>query len=105
MSSPRFPGRDLRLERLGDRDGLRPLELGEAAQVAQDLGPGASAREYLAAYQALIDAVFTAPGAAEWLFGLRVALTAMLAARDKEGAPRPASSDAIRAAEPGPGRA
>src|SRR5437588_7217997 len=71
MSSPRYPGRDLRLERLGDRDGLRPAHLGEAAQVRSLPGAASSAREVLAAYQALIDAVVTAPGATEWLFVLR----------------------------------
>jgi hypothetical protein len=99
MSSPRDPNRDLRLERLGDRDGRRPAHLGEAALVGSSLGSAASAREYRAAYQALIDAVFTAPGAAEWLAGLRRAFGG-------EGATRPrAAGDAIRAAEPGPGRA
>ena len=104
MSSPRYPGRDLRLERFGERDGLRPAHLGEAAQAASPLAPSSSAREFLATYQALIDAVFTAPGAAEWLCGLRLAVAAMLA--DKEAAPRdPAARTAIRAAGPRPGQA
>lgn len=91
MSSPRFPGRDLRLERI-DRTGLQPAPLGEAAQAAE-LSP-AAARDYLAAYQALIDAVFLAPGAAEWLFGLRVAVAALIA--KDAGVPRvPVASDAI----------
>jgi hypothetical protein len=103
MSSPRDPGRDLRLERLGDRDGLRPAPLGETAHVGSPLGSAASAREFLAAYQALIDAVFTAPGAAEWLTGLRLAVAAMVA---RDAAPRaPIARDAIRAADPGAGRA
>ena len=103
MSSPRHPRRDLRLERLGDRDGLRRAHLGEAAHVGSPLAPAASGREYLAAYQALIDAVFTAPGAAQWLFGLRQKVAALLA--DKDAAPRETPArDAIRAADPGPGR-
>ena len=60
MSSPRYPGRDLSLERLGDRDGLRPAHLGEAAQVRSLLGPASSAREFQAAYQALIEAQYMA---------------------------------------------
>ena len=103
MSSPRYPGRDLRLERLGDRGGLRPAHLGEAAQVRFLPGPASNAREFLAAYQALIDAVFTAPGAAEWLFGLRQKVAALLADQDVALCPGVAC-DAIRVADPGPGR-
>ena len=101
MSSPRYPGRDLRLERLSGRDGLRPAAFGEAAQVRWLPGPAGTARESLAAYQALIDAVFTAPGAAEWLSGLRQAVAAMLAAKDQVPS-HPVPHDAIRLAEPGP---
>jgi hypothetical protein len=98
MTTPREPGRDLRLERLGDRDGLRPAHLGDSS-VSSPLSPGGSAREFLAAYQALIDAVFTAPGAAEWLLGLRLRVAALVAGKDVT--PRAvASSDAIRAAGP-----
>jgi hypothetical protein len=101
MSSPRDPGRDLRLERLGDRGHLRPAHLGEAAAVAPHLAGASGAWELRAAYEALIDAVFTAPGAAEWLLGLRRAVAARLA---REGAaPRdPAARDAIRAADHAP---
>ena len=104
MSSPRYPGRDLRLERLSGRDGLRPAPFGEAAQVRSLPGPAGTVRESLAAYRALIDAVFTAPGAAEWLAGLRRRVAALLAA---QGAARgqAVACDAIRAACPGPGRA
>ncbi len=106
MSSPRNPDRDLGLERLGDREDLRPAHLGQAAQVSSSLGPASSAREFLAAYQALIDAVFTSHGAAEWLFELRLKVAALLAGKDPP-APRgePVPRDAIRAAHPGPGRA
>jgi hypothetical protein len=98
MSSPRDPGRDFRLERLGDREGLRPAHLGEAARVASPLA-GATSTWDLAAYEALIDAVFTAPGASEWLSGLRRAVAALLA--DRDSAPRvPAASDALRRAGP-----
>jgi hypothetical protein len=97
MDSPRDRGRDLRLERLSDRDGLRRAHLGEVAQVASPLAGASINLDLRAAYEALIDAVFTAPGAAEWLLGLRKAVAAMLAA--KEPAPRAAvASDAIRPA-------
>ena len=104
MSSPRYPGRDLRLERLSGRAGLRPAPFGEAAQVRWLPGPVGTARESLAAYQALIDAVFTAPGAAEWLAGLRRKVAALLAAQDA-ARHQAVGCDAIRAAGPGPGRA
>ena len=98
MSSPRYPGRDLRLERLGDRGGSRRAHLGPAAQVASPLALAGSARESLSAYRALIDAVFTAPGAAEWLLGLRRKVEAMLAGKD--AAPHgPVARDAIRPAD------
>jgi hypothetical protein len=52
---------------------------------------------YAAAYEALIDAVFTAPGAAEWLFGLRLAISTRFS--NKESAPRTSvASDAIQTA-------
>jgi hypothetical protein len=103
MSSPGYPGRDLRLERLSDRNGGRPAPFGEAAEVRRLPGTAGSVREFQGAYQALIDAVFTAPGAAEWLAGLRRRVAALLAPQD--AARRPAvASDAIRAADPGPGR-
>jgi hypothetical protein len=96
MSAPRYPDRDLRLERLGGRDGLRPAHQGEAARVASPLAGASSARETLAAYRALIDAVFTAPGAAEWLSGLRRKVAALLA--EEDAAPHdPAPRDGIRA--------
>jgi hypothetical protein len=104
MSSPRYPGRDLRLERLSDRGGLRPAPFGEAAQVRWHPGPAGTVRESLAAYRALIDAVFTAPGAAEWLAGLRRKVAALLAAQDA-ARHQAVGCDAIRAAGPGPGRA
>src|SRR5262245_3636074 len=100
MSSPRDPRRDLRLERLNGRDGLRDAHLGEAGIVSSQV-PGASAkRDSRAAYEALIDAVFTAVGAAEWLLGLRLIMAARHA--DKDRPPRAAAkSDAI--CKPGPG--
>jgi hypothetical protein len=103
MSLPRHPGRDLRLERLGDRDDLRRAHLGEAAQIASALAGAVDLREVLAAYEKLIDAVFTAPGAVEWLHGLRLAVAKMLADMDAaRRAPRPAvASDAIQTAQPG----
>jgi hypothetical protein len=103
MSAPGFPGRDLRLERLSDRDGRRPAPLGEAAQVRLLAGAAGSAREFTASHQALIDAVFTAPGVAEWLAGLRRKVAALFAVQDAERPPA-AACHAIRAADPGPGR-
>jgi hypothetical protein len=95
MSEPR----DLRLERLSDRDGLRPAPLGEIAHVGAPLAGSSRTRASQAAYEALIDAVFTAPGASAWLSGLRRAVAAMLA--DKDSAPYvPAARDAIRPASP-----
>jgi hypothetical protein len=85
MPSPRDRGRDFRLERLANRDGLRHAHLGEAAHVASSVA-GASHMWDRAAYEALIDAVFTAAGAAEWLSGLRRAVAAMVA--DKDSPPR-----------------
>jgi hypothetical protein len=98
MSSPR--DRDLRLERLGDRDGLRRAHLGEAALVASSVAGADSAWELRATYAALIDAVFTAPGAAEWLSGLQQAIAAMFADKDAASA----AHDAIRKASPRPWR-
>jgi hypothetical protein len=100
MTSPRQPGREFRLERLGEE--MRPAHLGEAAQVASL--SGASSAELRAAYEALIDAVFTAPGAAEWLVGLRMRVAALIAGKEKTAAPRDAGpSDAIQASiNPGP---
>jgi hypothetical protein len=88
---------------LGDRDGLRRAHLGEAAQIRTLEGTTRSVERFSAAYQALIDAVFTAPGATEWLNGLRQRVAAILAGRDEARHPA-VTSDAIRAADPGPGR-
>lgn len=103
MSLPRDRGHDLSLEPLGDRDGLRRAHLGEAAQVRTLEGAARSVERYSAAYQALIDAVFTAPGVTEWLSGLRRRVAAILG--DQDAARHTAvARDAIRPAEPGPGR-
>jgi hypothetical protein len=105
MSFPRYPRRELGLERLGDRDGLRRAHLAEVAQIASAVAGVSIDRETLAAYEALIDAVFTAPGAAEWLFALRLAVAKILADMDAaRRAPHPqVARDAIRAARPGLG--
>jgi hypothetical protein len=102
MSSPRDSSRDLRLERLGDRDGLRRAHLGEAALVRSLEGPASRVGQFSAAYQALIDAVFTAPGATEWLNGLRQRVAAILAGQDATR-PHAVACDAIRPADLGPG--
>src|SRR5258707_15684096 len=99
MSSPRDPCPDLSLERLGDRDGRRPAPFGEAALVARTLASASSPGALQAAYEALINAVFTAPGATEWLSGLRRAVAAMLAGGNK-GPRHPGQNDAIRPAGP-----
>jgi hypothetical protein len=103
MSSSRYPIHDLRLEQLGDRDGLRRAHLGEAAQVRLLERPASSVERFSAAYQALIDAVFTAPGATEWLNGLRQRVADILAGQ-KESQHHAVARDAIRAADPGIGR-
>ena len=103
MSLPRDRVPDLSLERLGDRDGVRRGHFGEAAQVRTLEKAASSVGRFSAAYQALIDAVFTAPGATEWLNGMWRRVAAILAERDA-ARPQAAASDAIRAAEPGPER-
>jgi hypothetical protein len=103
MSTPRDRGHDLSLEQLGDRDGLRRAQLGEAAQVRSLDGAASSMGGFSAAYQALIDAVFTAPGATEWLNGLRQRVAAILGGQDAARHPV-VPGDAIRAADPRPGR-
>jgi hypothetical protein len=91
MSSPR----DLGLERLGERDGRRLPYLGEVVFVGPAQAGANRTSESRLSYEALIDAVFTAPGAREWLCGLRRLVTAMIA--DMDSARRvPASSNAIR---------
>ena len=103
MSSARCPGGDLSLERLGDRDGLRRAHLGEAAQVRTLEGPASTVERLSAARQALVDAAFTGPGAAEWLAGLRRRVAAILAGRNGER-PHAVSSDSIRVGPPDRGR-
>jgi hypothetical protein len=91
MSRPR----DLRLERFSNRDGWHNPYLGEVAQVGAPVASASSASAFQFSYEALIDAVFTAPGAREWLSGLQRAFAAFLA--DKDRSRRAAmSSDAIR---------
>jgi hypothetical protein len=103
MSSPRHPGRDLSLERLGDRGGLRRAHLGEAAQVRTLEGPTSSVERFSAAYQVLVDAAFAGPGAAEWLSGLRRRVAAILAGREGSR-PHAQSSNSIRVRSPDLGR-
>ena len=103
MSLPRDRVPDLSLEPLSDRDGKRRGHFGETAQVRTLERAASSVGRFSAAYQALIDAVFTAPGATEWLNGMWKRVTAILAERDA-AQPRATARDAIRAADPGPGR-
>jgi hypothetical protein len=101
MSLPRDRDPDLSLERLGDRDVVRRAHVGEAAQI-RTLDVSARSVEGLSAayYRALIDAVFAAPGAAEWLKGLRKWVAAILAERDA-AEHHPVARDAIRPVDPG----
>ena len=103
MSVPRDRVPDLSLESLGDREGVRRGHFGEAAQVRTLERDASSAGRFSAAYQALIDAVFMAPGATEWLNGMWKKVTAIFAERDAARS-QPVASDAIRAADPRPDR-
>jgi hypothetical protein len=103
MSSPRDRVPDLSLEPLGDRGKARRDPIGENAQVRILETAASSAGRFSAAYQALIDAVFTAPGATEWLNGMWKRVTTILAERDT-ARPRAVAHDAIRAADPHSGQ-
>jgi hypothetical protein len=103
MSLPRDRIPDLSLESLGDREGVRRDHFGEAAQVRILEQAASGVGRFSAAYQALMDAVFTAPGATQWLNGMWKRAAAVLAERD-EARPQAVACDAIRAADPGPGR-
>ncbi len=103
MSLPRDRVPNLSLESLGDRDGVRRGHFGEAAQVRTLEQAASGVGRFSAAYQALIDAVFAAPGATQWLNGVWKRVSAVLAERDA-AQPHTMACDAIRAAEPGPGR-
>jgi hypothetical protein len=100
MSSPRDPRLDLSLEGL-NRDRPPPPQLSETALVSQVLAQQGIQKDIRTAYEALIDAVFTAPGATEWLAGLRRAVTALLARKNGVMLP-PGQDDAIRPSDPGP---
>lgn len=103
MALPHDRGPDLSLEPLSDRDGSRRAHLGQAAQVRLLEGATSSVERFSAAYQTLVDAAFTAPGATEWLNGMWKRVAAILS--DRDAARHPAvASDAIRAAAPEPGR-
>lgn len=103
MPLPRDRVPDLSLEPLNDRGGKRRGHFDEAAQIRTLETAATSPGRFSAAYQALIDAVFTAPGASEWLNGMWKRVSAVFAERDA-APPNAVSRDAIRAAEPGPGR-
>lgn len=103
MSSPRDRVPDLSLEPLEGRGGAPRNSFEGAAQVRVLERTETHVGGFSAAYQALIDAVFTAPGASEWLNGMWKKVTAIFAEREA-ARPHPVSGDAIRAAEPGPGR-
>ena len=78
MASPDFPDRDLRLERLGGRGGRRP-PYGGVAPVGAPLASAAQTWRSWATRAALIDAVFTFPGAAAWLRALKGKVAALVA--------------------------
>ena len=103
MSVPRDRIPDLSLESLGDREGVRHGHLGEAAQIRTLEQAESGVGRFSAAYQALIDAVFAAPGATQWLNGMWKRVAATLTERDA-ARPQSVASDAIRAADPGPER-
>ena len=94
---------DLSLEPLGDRDPMRRAQLAEAGHVRFLERAATRVGGFSLAYQALIDAVFTAPGAAEWLNGMWKRVTAILAQREAAQS-QAVASDAIRAADAGSGR-
>jgi len=99
MASPRDRGPDLSLESLGERDGLRRAHLDQAAQVRTLERAASRVGEFSAAYQALVDAAFTASGATEWLNGMWKRVAAILG--DRESARHPAvAKDAICKAIP-----
>jgi hypothetical protein len=103
MSSPRDPAPDLSLERLGDRAGSRRAPVSETAQVRLLEESTSQVTRFSVAYQALIDAAFTAPGAAEWLSGLGRWVAALVAGKDAART-QTKGGDAIRAADPEAGR-
>lgn len=101
MTSSREPDSDLNLEALGSRSGRRPTPLDEKALIRQLPGEQSfQQKDFRTAYEALIDAVFTAPGAVEWLAGLRRVVAAMLGSKTEVDAPT-VQTDAIRTAETG----
>ena len=99
MSSPRDRERDLSLERLDDREDVSRAHVGSAAQVRTLDGATRTAERFSAAYQALIDAAFTAPGATEWLSRLRQRVAELVGGQETAKHP-PAARDAIRATDP-----
>ncbi len=103
MPSPGDRVPDLSLEPLSNRDGTHRAQLSETAHFRILERAATSVGGFSLAYQALIDAVFTAPGATEWLTGMWKRVTAILAQREAARS-QPVASDAIRAADPGPGR-
>jgi hypothetical protein len=103
MTAPRDRVPDLSLEPLADRGGARRGHFDGAAQVRTLEQAASGVGRFSAAYQALMDALFTAPGATEWLNGMWKRVSAMLAERDATR-PQAAARDAICAADPGPGR-
>ena len=84
---------------MGDRNGLRRIHLGEVAQVRTLERAGSRVGEFSTAYQALIDAVFTAPGVTEWLNGMWQRVTTILGDQDA-ARHRAVARDSIRAADP-----
>jgi hypothetical protein len=69
LTPPRSPV-EIASKLAGERAGLRCAHLGDAAQVRALEGSTRTVERFSAAYQARIDAVFTAPGATEWLNGM-----------------------------------
>ena len=67
MSEPH----DFRLERLDNRDGMRAGRFSDVGHVSSSVAGSSYARMSQAAYLALIDVAFMAPGVVQWLAGLR----------------------------------
>ena len=86
MSEPH----DFRLERLSNRDGMRAGRFSDIVHVSSSVAGSSYARMSQAAYLALIDAVFMAPGVVQWLAGLR----RIVEERYAEKEPAPAGREA-----------
>jgi hypothetical protein len=89
---------ELRLERLNDRDGRQPAQVGEVARVTSLVTDVSLQRESETTRETLNNLAFTAPGATEWLRALGRTVAAWLSR--KAPAPKPTvASEAIQTAD------